>query len=106
MKKCRPRILVAAGLLLSGAYLCANSPLGCGSFAAESAIASFDMCFIFDCTGGGFGGLIDWCTDVDGLVGGSGSSGGGGGGAGGGTADELGGGSFFTDCPTAEDGTG
>jgi len=93
MRKRGSRILVAMGVLLSGAYLCASGTLGCGSLAADSAVSAMDMCFIFDCTGGAIGGLIDPCA----YVGGSDR-----GGDEGGVGAEETGGPFFADCPTEE----
>ena len=93
MRKPGSRLLVAVSILLSGAYLCASGTLGCGSLTADSAMSALDMCFIFDCTGGAIGGLIDPCAQV------GGSDRGGGGEAG---TEELGG-PFFADCPTEEE---
>jgi hypothetical protein len=101
MRKHGSRILVAAGILLSGAYLCAagaGGTLGCGSFGADSALSAIDMCFIFDCTDGAIGGLIKPCDPVVGPD--QGGGGDAGGGAGLGQEEEL---TFFADCPTEEE---
>ena len=97
MRRYGSRILVAAGLVTSGAYLCASGTLGCGSLAADAAISAVDMCFIFDCTNGAIGGLLDPCEEVGGPDGGGDEGGGAGAGVG---ADVS---TFFADCPTEED---
>jgi hypothetical protein len=94
----RPRFWITAGFLLGGAYLFAGGNLTCGSFAADAAVSGLDMCFIFDCTNGIFGGVIDPCSQIEG------SDSGGGGQAGG--ADTETGGTFFTDCPDDDLGGG
>ena len=86
MSRRRSRIWVAMCLALSGAYLCTSGNLTCGSFGADAAVSSTDMCFMFDCDEGIFGGIIDPCTEV--------------GGRGSGTTS----GTFFADCPPPEGG--
>lgn len=90
------RIWVTACLVLSGAYLCAGGNLACGSFAADAAVSSTDMCFMFDCTDGILGGIIDPCADIGGSD--SGSTGGGQ------DTGAASGGPFFADCPEPETG--
>ena len=88
------RGLMIAGMFLAGSYLFASGSLGCGSLASEAAISSTDMCFIFDCTNGIFGGLIDPCANVYGTDTGNPDVGGAGGFAGPFS------GPLFADCPT------
>lgn len=94
------RIAVATCTLFGGGYLFASGNLSCGSFATEAAVSAVDMCFIFDCTNGAFGGLIDPCATTQGT---DTSGAGGGGGGQGGVFTGPGTGTFFADCPT--DGT-
>ena len=83
----------------------AGGTIGCASLVAEAALSSIDMCVVFDCTGGIFGGVIDPCVIVgDDPDDNTGGGGGGGGGGVGGTADGIIGGPFFTDCPVIDDG--
>ena len=91
------RIWIAACMTLSGAYLCAGGNLACGSFAADAAVSSADMCFIFDCNDGILGGVIDPCAQVTGRDSGSPP----GGGEEGGSSTDPGrtGTPFFSDCP-------
>ena len=97
MRKRVSRCLVVAGIILSGTYLFASGSLGCGSLASEAAISATDMCFIFDCTNGAFGGLIDPCGTVSGTDTNAGEGGGQGG-------DYIGpsSGPLFADCPTVD----
>lgn len=67
MKKRKTRLWVGACMALSGGYLFASGNLSCGSFFTEAAISSVDMCFIFDCTSGAFGGLLDPCGTTGGT---------------------------------------
>jgi hypothetical protein len=99
MAKHKTRLWVTLSLVLSGAFLCTSGNLTCGSFGSEAAVSSLDMCFIFDCTNGILGGIIDPCANVGGS-----DAGGGGGGTGGGELGEASGGPFFTDCETIADG--
>ena len=99
MKKRKTRLWVGACLVFSGAYLFQSGNLSCGSFFTEAAISSVDMCFIFDCTNGIFGGVIDACSQVQG------SDSGGGEGQTGAPGTEAGG-NFFTDCPDDDPGGG
>ena len=66
MRKRVSRIAVIAAMTLSGSYLFASGNLACGSMGSEAGIGTADMCFIFDCTNGAFGGLLDPCADVAG----------------------------------------
>lgn len=56
--------------LALGGTLFAVSGSTCSTFSAESALATADLCFIFDCQNGILGGTIDPCaivgTDPDG----------------------------------------
>ena len=90
------RGLMIAGMFLAGSYLFASGSLGCGSLASEAAISSTDMCFIFDCTNGIFGGLIDPCANVYGTDTGNPEQGQAG------TFAGPSSGPFFADCPTDE----
>ena len=90
------RGLVIAGMALSGSYLFTSGNLTCGSVASEAGIATMDMCFIFDCTNGAFGGLLDPCGTVVGSDTGGDTSGGTGSYEGPRT------GPLFADCPTDE----
>ena len=58
------RAAVGLSLLVSGAYLCAGSPMACGSLSGEAAMSAVDFCFMFDCTNGAIGGLVDPCGTV------------------------------------------
>ena len=49
-------------LAAGGGYLLAGPGTGCSSFALETAAASTDFCFIFDCQNGILGGTIDPCA--------------------------------------------
>ena len=97
MRKRVSRIAVIAAMTLSGSYLFASGNLACGSMGSEAGIGTADMCFIFDCTNGAFGGLLDPCADVAGSDTGNPDQGG----AYAGPRT----GSFFADCPT-DDGPG
>ena len=92
MRKQGSRILVAVCVLLSGAYLCAGGNVACGSLASEAAFSAADMCFIFDCTDGMFGGLIDPCANIRGTDGPTGDF----------AEGEIPGNPLFVDCLTLE----
>jgi len=66
-------------------YLLAGPGTSCSSYVGESALVTADLCFIFDCQNGIFGGTIDPCSGI-----GSGNQT-----IEGGTQQPL-----FTDCPT------
>lgn len=51
----------AAGMLLG-----THAGLGCASLFGEQAMRMADMCFIFDCQNGAFGGTIDFCSNSNG----------------------------------------
>ena len=87
MNRRTSRVLVTVLMVLGGAYLCASGTAACSSLATEAAISSTDMCFIFDCTNGALGGLVDPCAPVGGLDKSSGD-----------TGDEFLGDPFFADC--------
>jgi len=57
------RIAVLLALLAGGGTVMATSNLGCQSFAGESLMTSLDLCFIFDCTNGIFGGVVQPCQE-------------------------------------------
>ncbi len=100
MRRRFSRIALVTTMVFGGSYLFQGGNLACGSFASEAAIASLDMCFIFDCTNGIFGGLIDPCATVLGTDTGGGEDGGGG-------SDSFEGprtGTFFADCPVEDTG--
>jgi hypothetical protein len=96
MRKRVSRIAVIAAMTLSGSYLFASGNLACGSMGTEAGIGTADMCFIFDCTNGAFGGLLDPCANVPGSDTGNPDQGGGG-------YEGPRTGSFFADCPTDDD---
>ncbi len=97
MRRPVSRIVLLSATVLGGACLFQSGNLTCGSFASEAAIASLDMCFIFDCTNGAFGGLIDPCGTVLGTdtnpEGGTGDEG----------FPGPSTGPFFADCPTDDE---
>ncbi len=97
MRKRNSRYLVVSGMILSGAYLFAGGSMSCGSLAGEAGVAAVDMCFIFDCTNGAFGGLIDPCGTVPGTDTNAGAGGGQGTGFVGPSSGPL-----FADCPVEE----
>lgn len=76
-----------AGAALVGTcgYLMAGPGTSCSSYVGESTLVITDMCFIFDCQNGIFGGTLDPCSGI-----GSGNQT-----IEGGTQPPL-----FTDCPT------
>lgn len=59
------RIGMAAAMTLGGGLLFAGPGTGCGSFLVETALATADFCFIFDCQNGILGGTIDPCPPLD-----------------------------------------
>lgn len=59
------RTFVMLGLVATAGMLFAGSGLACTSMAFDQAARSFDFCFLFDCTQGAYGGLIDFCDQVD-----------------------------------------
>ena len=61
MRSRMQRIAVLLALLAGGGSLMVSSNLGCESFAGESLMTSLDFCFIFDCTNGIFGGVVQPC---------------------------------------------
>ena len=96
------RGLVVTGLILASSYLFAGGNMTCGSVSAEAAISSVDMCFVFDCTNGAFGGLLDPCGTIVGSdITGGGATGGGGGGTGG-SYEGPRTGALFADCPATD----
>ena len=96
MRKRVSRYVMVASTVLAGSYLLSSGNLGCGSLSSEAALSSADMCFIFDCTNGAFGGLIDPCATIQGTDTGNPDQGQGGNFAGPFT------GPLFADCPTEE----
>ncbi|MFQ5489797.1 MAG: hypothetical protein ACE5GE_03655 [Phycisphaerae bacterium] len=102
MHKRKNRILIGGCLLLSGTYLFASGNLACGSLFSEAAVSAVDMCFIFDCTTGALGGLIDPCGTTGSTDTNSGGAGGGGGGGRGGTFVGSNSGPFFADCANVQ----
>jgi len=51
-------------ILTGGGMLFASSPLSCGSFGFDYALASTNFCFLLNCNDGALGGLIDFCAPV------------------------------------------
>lgn len=65
----RIRVLaMTTALALGGAFLVAGPSTGCLGYSIESALATADFCFIFDCQNGILGGTIDPCPPVDDSV--------------------------------------
>ena len=97
MRRRLSRVALVTSMVLGGTYLFAGGNLVCGSTLSEASIASVDMCFVFDCTNGIFGGLIQPCSSVVGVDTNPDS----------GTGDGFPGpttGTFFADCPTDDTG--
>lgn len=63
MRSRMQRIAIVLALLAGGGTVMATSNMGCASFAGESLMTSLDFCFIFDCTNGIFGGLVQPCQE-------------------------------------------
>ncbi|GMU36334.1 MAG: hypothetical protein EDS66_11040 [Planctomycetota bacterium] len=53
-----------AMVTLGGLVLASNGVGACASMGLESAAGAVDFCFLFDCTDGIFGGLIDPCAPI------------------------------------------
>lgn len=78
-----------SALALAGGfgYLMAGPGTSCTSYVGESTLVTADLCFIFDCQNGIFGGAIDPCSGT-----GSGNQ----------TIEGNTQPPLFTDCPTNE----
>ncbi len=86
MRRTVRRAMTAMTAVTAGGYLMAGPGTSCSSYVGESTFVAADMCFIFDCQNGIFGGTFDPCSGVgsgDNTVEGQ-------------TAPPL-----FTDCPFA-----
>ncbi len=79
------RALTVLGLLGGMGVLLSGPATSCTSFTGRSLLVAADMCFIFDCQNGAFGGTVDPCSGV-----GSGNQ----------TNEGQNALPFFTDCPT------
>lgn len=71
------RVLAALFVFASGAVMLTSPNFACESFLGETVMSGLDMCFIFDCNSGIFGGTVQPCA--------------------GGTDGEN---NLFVDCPT------
>jgi hypothetical protein len=69
MRSRKNRFSIAAAMTLGGGLLFAGPGTGCASYVVESALATADFCFIFDCQNGILGGTIDPCPPLDDLSG-------------------------------------
>ncbi len=65
MVRSRRRKVIMAASALSGATLFATSNFACESFVGESIMTAANMCFIFDCNNGAFGGIFRPCVVPD-----------------------------------------
>ena len=59
------RMFVLLGLVATCGMLFTGSGLACASFGLDQAQTTLDFCFLFDCQNGAFGGLIDFCDQVN-----------------------------------------
>jgi len=59
------RLFMFMLLMAGGSALFSGSPnAGCFRMAAGTTLVATDFCFIFDCTNGIFGGVLDPCNPV------------------------------------------
>ena len=58
------RAKIAAVIVATGAVAFASGVGACASFGISSLTGAVDMCFVFDCTDGIFGGVIDPCSPI------------------------------------------
>ena len=58
------RLFTALGMIGSFGYMMAGPGTSCSSYAGESALVTADLCFIFDCQNGLFGGTVDPCSGI------------------------------------------
>lgn len=65
MRSRRVRMCVMLGLVATTGMLFAGSGLACTSLALDQAASSVDFCFLFDCTQGAYGGLVEFCNEAD-----------------------------------------
>ncbi len=61
MRRKLRRVAAVAAIISAGGILMQTSNFACESFAGESLFTAIDMCFIFDCQNGAFGGLLNPC---------------------------------------------
>ncbi|MCC7294030.1 MAG: hypothetical protein IT449_18365 [Phycisphaerales bacterium] len=62
-KLSRAKVL-SAMLAVGGVALIGDGLGGCASMGFQAASGAVDFCFLFDCTDGIFGGLIDPCSPI------------------------------------------
>ena len=56
-------VFILLGVVTAGGMLFAGSGLACASFGLDQAQTTVDFCFLFDCTNGAYGGLIEFCDE-------------------------------------------
>ena len=61
MRRKLRRFSAVAAIFGAGGMLMQTSNFACESFAGESLFTAVDTCFIFDCAGGAFGGIVQLC---------------------------------------------
>lgn len=62
MRRKRHLVAIAMATALGGGMLFqSSSNFGCESFFGETSYSGLDLCFIFDCSGGIFGGTLSPC---------------------------------------------
>ena len=64
MRGRKSKFRVALSLLATGAVVFISGFGNCTNLAFDGASGTLDLCFLFDCTDGIFGGLIDPCAEV------------------------------------------
>ncbi len=72
-KLSRAKVL-SAMLAVGGIALIGDGLGGCASMGFQAASGAVDFCFLFDCTDGIFGGLVDPCSPIFGRPGNPGFS--------------------------------
>lgn len=55
------RRFAAAAIFGAGGMMMQSPNFACESFAGESLFTAIDACFIFDCSNGAFGGVLQPC---------------------------------------------
>jgi len=58
------RAKATLALVAVGGIALGNGVGACASLGTESLAGAVDFCFIFDCTNGFFGGLVDPCSPI------------------------------------------